>query len=86
MPIILHASKADILANNVTCIKSEIKKFETYLYDLVLPMVNSSWLVHNYQYTVLSNELTHMKYCVYIHVNIPLRDKNLLHILLCILI
>lgn len=30
-----------------TCIKSEIKKFETYLYDLVLPMVNYSWLVHN---------------------------------------
>lgn len=47
MPIILHASKADILANNVTCIKSEIKKFETYLDDLVLPMVNYSWLVHN---------------------------------------
>lgn len=48
LPIILHASKADILAmSNVTCIKSEIKKFDTYLYDLVLPMVNYSWLVHN---------------------------------------
>lgn len=27
LPIILHASKADILAKNVTCIKSEIKQF-----------------------------------------------------------
>lgn len=37
----------NILAINFTCIKGEIKKFETYLDDLVLPMVNYSWLVHN---------------------------------------
>lgn len=47
MFIILYVLKVDIFVNNVICIKSEIKKFEIYLDDFVLLMVNYFWLVYN---------------------------------------